>query len=340
MKHGVKPVIKKSLVKRKKRERDISFEAEFEAAETFFNAEKKARAAPTKMEKTDPNLHSFIQLDNNDIIRLANKKTEGILGEGNFGVVVKGIKRDRSECAIKIEAGMKRSPQDEKVKLMKRIGYHLGETHRKLIRKKKFKGKLTQYKRYTAYTLLRGSELKKQLQNLTQEQKTIVAIKCCEALMALHKKRIIHCDVKPENFIANIEGNSISAKTCDYDFLMMLPPNTDHLELDYWCGTPEYMPPEISKTHQKSIFSFASDIYSLGIMFKKDLELPKNIYTPMLHADRLKRCSLEETHLKLMTTLTNNTLTKFSQLNLDSDTSGQTQDAKQPNKRKRKGIKP
>lgn len=273
-------------------------EVEWNAAECFFDPENSQKS-PTKMAKKDPILHSFIRLNNNEIIGLANKKIDGILGEGNFGVVVKGQKRDRSVLAIKIEAGKKRSPKNKQVQLMKRIGFHLGETDRTLPKKKIFKGKLTKSKRYTAYAYLKGKELAKQIKALNQEQKYIVAMKCCEALMELHQKRIIHVDVKPENFIADIQGNNIVVKPCDFDFSLMLPEGQDCLELNYWCGTTAYMAPEIGKHLEISTYSFAADIYSLGMMFKKDLKLPKEIYQQMIQHDRTQRCSLESTHERL-----------------------------------------
>lgn len=287
-------------------------EKEWKAADNFFKPQKKIAKSeiPVKMKKGGAILHSFIRLDNNDLVALANKNIEGILGEGNFGVVVKGQKRDRSECAVKIEAGEKRNKNDKQVKIMKRINYHLGETHRILPRQRKFKGKWSNTRRYTVLALLKGKELAKQLEALTEEQRCIVAIKCCEALMEIHNQGIIHADVKPQNFIANIQGLNISVRLCDFDFALQLPKGKDCLETNFWCGTTEYRAPEISPKLEISTYSAASDIYALGIMFNKDLKLPQSIFGPMIHQQRLARCSLETTHERLRSQLANINLAK------------------------------
>ncbi len=266
-------------------------EFEFQEADLYF---KKNKAA-VKKSKESPILHSFIQFKGNDIVSLANKDIEGVLGEGKFGVVVKGQKRDRTEIAVKIEGtDEKRSARNPQVRLMKRMNFFLGETHRTLEKAKKFKGHLIKTKRYTALRLLKGEELAKQLKDLSPEQRLIVGIKCSEQLSIMQKNRGIHLDVKPQNFVAQINGLDISVEFCDYDFSMMLPEGVESIELDHWAGTERYRAPEIDKKHALSTFSFAADIHSLGVMFRDDLKLPKDVYQKMIYKDRTKRCSIDE----------------------------------------------
>lgn len=266
-----------------------------------------------------PLLHSFVKLDSGEIVALANRKQEGILGQGTSGVVVTGQFQSGENCAIKVEAGKRRNPQrDTNVKIMKKISYHLGESDRRLPEPKEFKGQLTQFKRYTAFALRPGKELTAEIENLSYVQKLIVGIRCCEALAFLHSRRIIHVDIKPGNFIAKIEGNKIIVNSCDYDYSMILPEGQTYVQSDMWAGTPEYLPPEISPELEISTYQFASDVFSLGIMFRKDLKLPAKLCNPMLIKDPERRCPLEKTILRLKAELAKQPSHELKGLSLDS----------------------
>lgn len=295
-------------------------EAEWQAAEEYFDLDNKKSRAPIKMSKPRHNLHSFMRFQDKDIVAFANKNVEGILGEGNFGIVVKGEKRDRSECAIKIEAGRKRPESDPQVKLMQSINYHQGETQRTFPKPKSFKGKKTKSKRYTILAYLPGQELTHLLDELSYEDSFIIAIKICEALKALHHKRIIHLDLKPGNIkVERIDCNYI-VNICDYDFSISLPVGQDSIALDYWCGTATYMAPEIGKHLDKSTYSLAADIYALGMLFKNDLNLPREIYASMIYKDRTKRCTIDQVCSKLQDYVSKNIPELLADLGNDDST--------------------
>lgn len=86
--------------------------------------------------------------------------------------------------------------------------------------------------------------------------------KIIDTLDYVHKHKIIHCDIKPENFLVDLKGN---LKLIDFSimkrekFSLLNKILKQKIE-----GTPEYMSPEQIKG--KSI-SYLSDYYSLGLVF-------------------------------------------------------------------------
>ena len=96
------------------------------------------------------------------------------------------------------------------------------------------------------------------------------------AIYFLHLHSIIHRDLKPENLLLN-EKNII--KLCDFGWSVKLNDN----KRTTFCGTVEYMAPEIIK---KQKYDEAIDVWSLGVLlyelvhsyspfFSEDLDMKK-----------------------------------------------------------------
>ena len=81
-------------------------------------------------------------------------------------------------------------------------------------------------------------------------------IQAVNAIIFLHKNHIIHRDIKPENLLIN-ENNIL--KLCDFGWSVYLK-NTKR---GTFCGTVEYMAPEIIKSKG---YGYSIDIWSLGIL--------------------------------------------------------------------------
>ncbi|KAL7672877.1 hypothetical protein ACOME3_007756 [Neoechinorhynchus agilis] len=89
-------------------------------------------------------------------------------------------------------------------------------------------------------------------------------------IMAMLKAcRIVHCDLKPENFIVLNQGRRL--KLIDFAYAFEMPPNQGTL-LRHPSGTREYMAPEqvpkqdptLKGYFHPVLLSYQTDIYGLG----------------------------------------------------------------------------
>jgi serine/threonine protein kinase len=261
-------------------------------AEHFFskpkNQDKKFRRQDrTLYQKSKESIHSFIKINNEIYALHANT----YLGSGTFGNVKIAQNKKGETFALKIEGRELRNENDPSLRAMKKVGYYFGQFERPLGKTIYFKDELTRHKLYTLTKLREGTQLYDALleNDFSRTQRLILAIKCCLSIQKLHNKRIIHGDIKPENFIANINGQDISVKTIDFDFSLILDKGALFFEHTEAMGTPDYVAPEIITDFH---FSYASDIFALGNLFKNDLKLSSKIYAEMLNENRRHRPSM------------------------------------------------
>ncbi|KAF7076312.1 hypothetical protein CFC21_080982 [Triticum aestivum] len=82
----------------------------------------------------------------------------------------------------------------------------------------------------------------------------------CEGLLFLHKKRILHSDLKPANIL--LDGHMVP-KIADFGLSRCLgEEQTRYITQNLW-GTLGYVDPEYIRSRQ---ISFSSDMYSLGVI--------------------------------------------------------------------------
>jgi serum/glucocorticoid-regulated kinase 2 len=91
-----------------------------------------------------------------------------------------------------------------------------------------------------------------------EERVRFYAAECLLALEHLHTQGIIYRDLKPENVLIDAEGH---IKITDFGLSKVgLPINE---QTSSFCGTPEYLAPEVIKGGG---YSFGVDIWSLGLV--------------------------------------------------------------------------
>ncbi len=88
-------------------------------------------------------------------------------------------------------------------------------------------------------------------------------IKIFSAMGYLHRNHMAHRDIKLENILID---RNFDIKIIDFGFGMYNPENKLQ---NFFCGTPNYMPPEISA--KKCYVGQKADMWSLGILFYKML---------------------------------------------------------------------
>lgn len=246
-------------------------------------------------------------------------KTGSCLGEGAFGKVKTVQNMNGENFAVKVEGRTKRGDLDSEVKIMKMLGELQGEADR--VYGKTFKGQYAQNKLYTIMKLKEGNELFEELyvgkkrgaprKDLPDSQRLLLAIKAAEAIKVLHDKNIIHADIKPENFMANVKGENIVIGAIDFGFSMVLAPGQDKI-IGGAKGSPFYCAPEIIQQingnfygRNPATFSKASDLFAIGKMFQSDfgLNMGADFYNRILNTDPQRRPTmsqlLDELYIKL-----------------------------------------
>ncbi|MCS5707665.1 protein kinase [Candidatus Berkiella cookevillensis] len=239
------------------------------------------------------------------------------VGEGNFGKVKIIQARNRNNFAVKIEGRQKRGETDPELAIMKTLNHFHGEAER--LYGKIFKGQYSHKKLYTVMDFHEGNELLRELyvgktdetphKNLTEEQKLLLAIRAAQAIQYLHAHKVIHADIKPANLMTRVDGDVIVMAAIDFGFSMVLNEGQKVLQ-DTCKGSPLYCAPEIlelnydnkgnpvsvKRAKDPASYSFASDIFALGVMFKYDFQLKMEdaFYKKIMNTDPSQRPSMDE----------------------------------------------
>lgn len=228
---------------------------------------------------------------------------EGILGHGAFGAVkIIQWEHDNSIDAVKIESADIGTEKEREVEnqIMKDLGYLRAAFIEKRKKEKKWIGSTKIKDRlYTVQKRLAGIEMKDYFRNVDIENmdpatKYEIGLKAAASIEELHDKGILHCDIKPANFLINWEDDIATVSAVDFGLSMRLKERQEKITAPAK-GTPLYVAPEVAEYERDSdgklciyrekgqslikllsadgIYSKAADIFSLGIMFRDDLKL-------------------------------------------------------------------
>ncbi|MCS5708277.1 protein kinase [Candidatus Berkiella cookevillensis] len=311
--------------RKKAKESETSFEEIQVSQEAWAKAKQYFYDNPTsvKCDKYENNLsHSFLNIEGH----LFAVHTGPYVGQGAFGKV-KLIKDESNHIfAVKIQGDGDSTEKDAEHNIMRIVGELIGRGEREYGRTFQTSGRHADKKFYTAKQFLPGQELYKELnsdlftkdidpslftdykpffpQPISEAVRLEIAIKAMQSVQSVHDKGVIHADIKPENFIINVEGEMITVSATDYGLSKVLPQGVDFIIDPAVRGTPGYIAPEIATerrdgngevigyTEPDGKYSFASDVYALGVMLKDDLALSEDVYQPLLQADPAKRPSI------------------------------------------------
>ena len=92
---------------------------------------------------------------------------------------------------------------------------------------------------------------------VSERDKVSIFEKVCQAIRYVHSRQVIHRDIKPENILIN---DQFEIKVCDFGWAAAVDANEIR---NTFCGTYEYMAPEIYKNKN---YDNKVDIWSLGIL--------------------------------------------------------------------------
>jgi len=287
---------------------------QWEAAENYFAQNKEAKKF-SKVSKAAGNF-SFIKVEG-IIYAMANTNVIAFLGKGGFAKVKLAQTKDGTNFAVKIEGKSIDRRSLKEIAAMKVLGKHVGAMERDLAEIKNFWRKdndkpslMTRTKSYKVVILEHGKELFDLLHHntnpLTLIQRLQIAIKISQALRHIHDLGVIHADIKPENILVAINNDSIEVAILDFGFSIILPKGELSIK-DEPKGTRGFIAPEIyneqAPEQSQREFSFASDIYALGMMFKNHFGLAGSLFNHMTDPDPKKRPSLDVIESALVTAL-------------------------------------
>ncbi|KAI0218927.1 Serine/threonine-protein kinase 33 [Lamellibrachia satsuma] len=189
------------------------------------------------------------------------------LGEGNFGIVRKVVHKE-TNVPWACKAVNKEKAGSSKIRLLEREVDILKKVHHEhIIRLKEVLE--TPKKMYLIMEYCSGGELadvlkaKKRFSEI--EAKTIIE-RLASAIGYLHKKGMVHRDIKLENILMaqnpKDKNDKLYIKVTDFGLSVMKGVGHDSMMMDF-CGTPMYMAPEII---DNKTYSEMCDIWAMGVI--------------------------------------------------------------------------
>jgi non-specific serine/threonine protein kinase len=203
------------------------------------------------------------------------------LAKGSFGTVIKSLDlKTNKQVAVKIIS--KLNDAQEAINQLKKEVSVLKKTNLNNI-VKLYDFYETSSEIYIIMEYIKGGTLKtymkKNKENLNENTTKKIIFYLLNAINYLHKLKIIHSDIKPENIMFENEEDISTLKLIDFGLSSF-----NNKENEY-CGTFLYMAPEILFNNKK-LLTNEIDIWSVGIIMYQLLN--KNIH-PFFNKFELKK---------------------------------------------------
>ncbi|CAM6038039.1 unnamed protein product [Sphagnum compactum] len=197
------------------------------------------------------------------------------LGQGNYGVVYKGIFPNNNEVAVKQLFNESQQSIDE---FLNEIVLITGVKHRNLV---KLKGCCitTSKKRLLVYEYVENNDLEEALFGkgkhlLNWPVRFNICLGVARGLFYLHEiaqPRIIHRDIKASNILLD---KNLQARIADFGLALLFPEDQTHITTMHIAGTKGYLAPEYAIRGQ---LTEKVDVYSFGVLVLEVMSGRKNI---------------------------------------------------------------
>lgn len=199
-------------------------------------------------------------------------KLDKILGRGGMAVVYQA--RDQMlerDAAIKVLKGEYASDPDFRERFRQEAKAAANLSHPNIVTVYDFD--IDEERIFIVMEYVPGNDLNsiiKEKQRLTIPAGIDLMVKACKAIGYAHRAGLVHCDVKPHNFLVT-PANQL--KVTDFGIARALASINPEEESDVVWGSPQYFAPEQAAGGPPSP---ASDVYSLGVVMYQMLtgELP------------------------------------------------------------------
>jgi serine/threonine protein kinase len=185
-------------------------------------------------------------------------KTTAVLGSGSYGkVFYMQNKKTQKPVAVKVIEKKNVKDKVSLKSLVQEIEIHKRLLHDNIIRliehcedQKNIYLVMEYAAKGSLFQFIRRNE------KLNEKEAFYFFTQACNAVHFLHKHQLIHRDIKPENMLITVNGQ---LKLGDFGCCV----SCDSSERKTFCGTIEYMAPEIIKRHG---YKEKADVWSLGVL--------------------------------------------------------------------------
>ncbi|ELP94289.1 protein serine/threonine kinase, putative [Entamoeba invadens IP1] len=192
-------------------------------------------------------------------------KEEKKLGEGSFGIVVKGTFRNNTVAIKKMkEVSNEKVAMVEFTKEVEMLDKFRSEYIVHFYGAVFIPNKVCMVTEFAPFGSLQDLISKRKSNEVNMKLKIKFMLDASKGLLYLHENGILHRDIKPDNLLVfSLESNdTVNAKLTDFGSARNINMLMTNMTFTKGIGTPKYMAPEIL---EKEKYKKEADVYSLAI---------------------------------------------------------------------------